>query len=48
MIAKTMSRISGVIDFDIEPLKTIIMFCGVGLTVSFMCLYGIDLSLGLF
>jgi hypothetical protein len=44
VIAKTLPRISGV-DFDIESLKTIIIFCGVGLTVSVMCLsYGVDLS----
>jgi hypothetical protein len=48
MIAKTMSRIFGD-DLDIEPLKIIIMFCGVGLTVSLMCLsYGTDLSPGFF
>jgi hypothetical protein len=48
MIAKTISRISGV-ELDSETLKTIIMFCGIGLTVSLMCLsYGIDLSPGLF
>jgi hypothetical protein len=48
MIAKTLFRISGV-DVDIETLKTIIMFCGVGLTVSLMCLSnGIDLSPGFF
>jgi hypothetical protein len=39
MIAKTMSRIFGD-HLDIEPLKIIIMFCGVGLTVSLMCLRG--------
>ncbi len=48
MIAKTLSRISGV-DLDIETLETILMFCGVGLTVSLMCLsHGIDLSPGFF
>jgi hypothetical protein len=48
MIAKTLPRISGV-ELDVESLKTIIMFCGVGLTVSLMCLtYGVDLSPGFF
>jgi hypothetical protein len=48
MIAKTLPRISGV-DLDIESLKSIIMWCGVGLTISVMCLsYGIDLSPGFF
>jgi hypothetical protein len=48
MIAKILSRPSG-INLDIETLKTIIMFCAVGLTVSLMCLsHGIDLSPGVF
>jgi hypothetical protein len=47
-IAKTLSRISGT-HVDIETLKTIVMFCAVGLTVSFMCAsYGLDLSAGFF
>jgi hypothetical protein len=46
--AKALSRISGT-NVDIETLKTIIMFCGVGLTVSLMLMsYGLDLSAGLF
>ena len=46
--AKAPSRISGT-DVDIETLKTIIMFCGVGLTVSLMLMsYGLDLSAGFF
>ena len=48
MIAKILSRRSG-INLDTETLKTIIMFCAVGLTVSLMCLsHGIDLSPGVF
>lgn len=34
---------------DIETLKTIGMFCGVGLTVSLLLAsYGLDLSVGFF
>lgn len=48
MIAKTMLRISGV-DFDIEALKTIIMFCGLGLMISLVCMSeGVDLVFGSF
>jgi hypothetical protein len=47
-VAKALSRLLWT-DVNVETLKTIIMFCGVGLTVSLMCLsYGIDLSLGFF
>ena len=47
-IAKALSRISGT-DVDIETLKTIIIFCGVGLMVSLMLMsYGVDLSAGFF
>jgi hypothetical protein len=47
-LAKTLSRISGT-SVDVETLKTIVMFCAVGLTVSLMCMaYGLDLSPGLF
>jgi hypothetical protein len=49
MIAKTKSRIFGAIDFDIETLKTIVIFCGAGLAASLMCFsYRIDLSLAFF
>jgi hypothetical protein len=47
-IAKALSRISGT-SVDVETLKTIIIFCAVGLTVSLICLtYGLDLSPGFF
>jgi hypothetical protein len=47
-VAKALSRILWT-DVDVETLKTIIMFCGVGLTVLLMCLsYGVDLSPGFF
>jgi hypothetical protein len=48
MIAKTLSRISGT-QVEVETLKTLIMFCGVGLTVALLLAsYGVDLSPGFF
>jgi hypothetical protein len=47
-IARMLSRTSGA-QIDIETLKTLAMFCGVGLTVSLlMASYGLDLSAGFF
>jgi hypothetical protein len=47
-LAKVLSRASGT-RVDVETLKTILMFCGVGLTVSLMLAsYGVDLSPGFF
>ena len=47
-IARMLSRASGT-EVDVETLKTLIMFCGVGLTVSMMLAsYGVDLSAGFF
>jgi hypothetical protein len=47
-IAKVLSRASGT-EVDLETVKTLIMFCGVGLTVSLMfASYGLDLSPGFF
>ena len=47
-IAKPLSSISR-INLDVETLKTIIMFCAVGLTASLMCAsYGLDISAGFF
>jgi hypothetical protein len=47
-IAKALSRISGT-SVDVETLKTIIIFCAIGLTVSLICMtYGLDLSPGFF
>jgi len=47
-IAKILSRASGT-DVDVETVKTIAMFCGVGLVVSLLLAsYGLDLSPGLF
>ena len=46
--AKALSRVLWT-EVAVETLKTIIMFCAVGITVSLMCLsYGIDLSPGFF
>jgi hypothetical protein len=48
IIAKAIARTTG-IEVDVETLKTILMFCAVGLTVSMMCAsYGLDLSPGFF
>jgi hypothetical protein len=45
-IARAFSRISR-IDVDVEMLKTLFIFCGVGLLVSLLFLsYGLDLSPG--
>jgi hypothetical protein len=47
-VAKALSRISGT-QVEVETLKTIAMFCGVGLTVSLLLAsYGLDLSPGFF
>jgi len=47
-IAQALSRVSG-IQVDIENLKTIVIFCGVGLAVSLIAAsYGLDLSPGFF
>ena len=46
--AKVLSRASGV-DVDVETIRTLVMFCGVGLTVSLLLAsYGLDLSAGFF
>lgn len=47
-LAKVLTRASA-IRVDVETLKSIIMFCGVGLTVSLLLAsYGLDLSPGFF
>jgi hypothetical protein len=47
-IARVLSRASGT-DVDVETIKALVMFCGVGLTVSLMLAsYGLDLSPGFF
>jgi hypothetical protein len=43
-IARTLSRESGT-NVDVDTLKTVLMFCGLGLTVSLMLAsYGLDLG----
>jgi hypothetical protein len=47
-IARIVSSASGT-QVDVETLKTVIMFCGVGLTVALLfASYGLDLSPGFF
>jgi hypothetical protein len=47
-IARVLSRVSGT-QIDVEILKTVAMFCGVGLFVSLLlATYGLDLSAGFF
>jgi hypothetical protein len=47
-LVRALSRAT-VTQFDVETLKTLAMFCGVGLTVSLMVAsYGVDLSAGFF
>ena len=47
-IARVLSRTSGT-SVDVETIKTLVMFCGVGLTVAVMLAsYGVDLSPGVF
>jgi hypothetical protein len=47
-LARALSGVT-VTQVDIETLKTLAMFCGVGLTVSLMVAsYGVDLSAGFF
>ncbi len=47
-IARVLSRISGT-DVEVDTLKTIAIFCGLGLLVSLLVAsYGLDLSAGLF
>jgi hypothetical protein len=48
LLVRTLSRALGR-DSDVEMLKTIAIFCGLGLLVSLLfLLYGIDLNPGLF
>jgi hypothetical protein len=48
-IARALSRAFPANQVEIETLKTIVMFCGVGLVVSLlMATYGLDMSVGFF
>ena len=45
-IARVLSRATGT-EIDVETLKTIALFCGVGLVVSLLlAIYGLDISAG--
>jgi hypothetical protein len=48
-IARALSRLSGT-QLEVEALKTIAIFCGVGLVASLLLVttYGLDLSGGFF
>ena len=47
-IGKALSRVTGT-QVDIETLKTVVIFCGAGLTVLLLpASYGLDLSAGFF
>jgi hypothetical protein len=47
-IARVLSQASGT-EVDVETLKTLLIFCGVGLFVSLLfASYGLDLSPGFF
>jgi hypothetical protein len=47
-IARARSRVTGT-QVDVETIKTLAIFCGVGLTVSLiLASYGFDLSAGFF
>jgi hypothetical protein len=48
-IARILSRAFPGTQFEVETLKIILIFCGVGLLVSLLFLtYGLDLSAGFF
>jgi hypothetical protein len=45
-IARVLSRATGT-EIDVETLKTIALFCGVGLVVSLLlAIYGLDITAG--
>ena len=46
---QTLSRLTRT-NVDIEPLKTVLIFCGTGLLASLLAIetYGLDLSVGFF
>jgi hypothetical protein len=48
-IARSVFRAFSRTGFDVETLKTIMMFCGVGLVVSLLlAMQGLDMSAGFF
>jgi hypothetical protein len=47
-IARVLLRVSGT-ELEVETLKTIVIFCGIGLFMSLLLAsYGLDLSAGFF
>ena len=48
-LAHTLSRLTGR-DVDVESLKTVVIFSGIGLLASLLVIetYGLDLSVGFF
>lgn len=48
-LVRTLSRISVLTNIELETLKTVAIFCGIGLLLSLgFMVYGLDLSLGFF
>jgi hypothetical protein len=50
IVARFLSRTFPGTQFEVETLKTLLIFCGVGLTVSlfFLLTHGLDFSVGFF
>ena len=48
-LLQTLSRLTRT-DVDVEPLKKVLIFCGIGLLASLLAIeaYGLDLSIGFF
>jgi hypothetical protein len=48
-IAQAISRVTGT-EIDVDSLSAVLIFCGIGLTVSLFAIeaYGLDLSCGFF
>jgi hypothetical protein len=48
-LAKIFSWVTGA-DVDVETLKTLLVFSGLGLLISLVCMmaYGLDISIGFF
>jgi hypothetical protein len=48
-IVQAISRFAAATNIEIETLKVLAIFCGVGLLISLLCMtYGLDLSPGFF
>jgi hypothetical protein len=50
IVARFLSRTFPGTQFEVETLKTLLIFCGIGLTVSLVLLltHGLDFSVGFF